>query len=214
MKDAGLKIIIIISLLILIALISLIWQMDRKINLLNNQLAVLNLKNCPATEEKSAASISTSTLIPAPTQETLVSKDNNSNVEIPASIIFSTLSSPLLLPQSPLTVTIEKFTKSPTEKTLILHLKVFTNETSSYSSLEISNLFALIDLEKSEIQKPARGKGSFNSLPPHSATPGQVIFNLEELDKDIFILRVGADENAKFYELDFNKRTYHETSVG
>lgn len=220
MKNIGFKLIGLIGLIILVVLIILVWQMDQKINLLSNQVSVLNLSNGNESTAVNDGEKITSTPAATPPKENPVPKNElaspagGSAVEIPASIIFPAVSSPLLLPQSNLTITIEKFVKSPADDTITLNLKIFTNETFSYSALEISGLFALVDLEKGEMQKPARATGSFNSLPPQSATPGQIIFNLDETSKNIFILKIGADENAKFYELDFNKRMYRETSVG
>ncbi len=133
--------------------------------------------------------------------------------DIPTSIIFSTMSSPLLLPQSNLTITLEKAGFAAADHTVTLHLKIFTSETDSFNALEPTPLFALFDKNTGELKQPAGLNGSFDSLPPRSAIPAQIIFSVPA-DQSSFIFKIGGGDQAKFYEFNFDQKTYKETTVG
>lgn len=137
--------------------------------------------------------------------------EDSESVSIPTSIIFAAQSSPLLSPQTKLTVTLENTTKAK-DGTITLNIKVFTNEAVSYSAFEPRDYFQIINLEGAD-QKAARTAGQFNSMPPKSSISGSLIFKIEPAQNTI-ILQVGPTENAVFYEFNFLKKTYKETFLG
>ncbi|MDP1706204.1 MAG: hypothetical protein Q8L36_00015 [bacterium] len=139
--------------------------------------------------------------------------DSGKTTDIPTSIIFSTLSSPLLLPQSALTITLEKASFSAINQTVTLHTKIFTSESDSFNAIEPTPLFSLFNKENGELKTPAALEGLFNQLPPRSAVPGKIVFPAEP-NQDVFIFKIGENEKAKFYEFNFKERTYKETTVG
>lgn len=133
-------------------------------------------------------------------------------IHVPAAIIFNELSSPLLQPQSSLTITVDGVTKEP-DGTLTVGVKVFTNQATSYSAIEIGRLFEIVSLEEGGNQKPLFVNGSFNSIPPKSASSGSVVFKVGTSATTI-ILQVGTVETAKFFEFNFTKKTYKEIALG
>lgn len=147
------------------------------------------------------------------TSPTPVETDPSKTTDIPTSIIFSTISSPLLLPQSNLTITLEKASFSAIDQTVSLFIKIFTSESDSFNAVEPTPLFSLFNKENGELKTPAALEGLFNQLPPRSAVPGKIIFPAEP-NQTIFIFKIGENDKAKFYEFDFNKKTYKETTVG
>lgn len=160
----------------------------------------------PITEEKPAAEKS-SPATDAANSPALKTTD------IPTSIIFPAVSSPLLQPQNTLTITLEKISFAATENIVALHLKIFTSETDSFSALEPTPLFALFDKTTGELKSPTGATGPFSSLPPRSAVAGQILF-AAPAGQNIFIFKIGAGDQTKFYEFDFEKKTYKETTVG
>jgi len=150
-------------------------------------------------------------------KETAVPTEEKTTTEkttdIPTSIIFSTISSPLLLPQSNLTVTVEKASLSKTNQTVSLNLKIFTSESDAFNAIEPTPLFAIFEKNSGELKQPIGLNGPFNQLPPRSAVSGQIIFQANS-DQNAFIFKIGENDQVKFYEFDFNKKTYRETTVG
>lgn len=151
----------------------------------------------------------TDTKTPPATTET----DSSKTTDIPTSIIFSTISSPLLLPQSNLTITLEKASLSASDQTVSLYIKIFTSESDSFNAVEPTPLFSLFNKESGELKTPAALEGLFNQLPPRSAVPGKITFPAEA-NQSVFIFKIGENDQAKFYEFDFGKKTYKETTVG
>ena len=136
---------------------------------------------------------------------------NNQDIVIPTAIIFETQSSPLLQPQTKITITVENMTKT-SDGTLTLNIKAFSNEANSYSALEPRDLFELINLE-GENQRPLQVSGQFNSIPPKNSAAGSLIFKIAP-SLDRIILQVGSGESLKFYEFNFTRKTYKETVIG
>lgn len=132
-------------------------------------------------------------------------------ISIPTGIIFKELSSALLQPQTEITVTVESLTLD-TDGTLTVSVKAFTNDATSYSAIEMSRLFEVISLTGDNV-RPLFVNGTFNSIPPKSASSGSVVFKLGAGASTV-ILQIGSIGNAKFYEFDFKKKTYKETTLG
>lgn len=132
-------------------------------------------------------------------------------ITIPTAIIFEAQSSPLLQPQTKMTVTVDNITKGD-DGIITLNLKVFSSEATSYSAFEARDFFEVVRLD-ADNQKPLKAEGQFNSIPPKSAIYGTVIFKIDTGVKTM-ILQVGSGTNLKFYEFDFEKKSYKETVIG
>ncbi|MCP6720367.1 MAG: hypothetical protein KJI72_03580 [Patescibacteria group bacterium] len=147
------------------------------------------------------------------TNEDALSQKEEKLIIIPTAIIFETLSSPLLSPQTKITVTVESVSKAE-NGTVSINIKAFTNEATAYSALELRDLFELLDLDAGGItQKLVKVEGSFDSIPPKSAVSGSVMFKIEPA-KNSIILQINYDGIIKYYELNFSNRTYKETVLG
>lgn len=138
---------------------------------------------------------------------------NNETEEatINAAILFEIQSSPILQPQTKITMLIEKVAKL-TVGTIKLSFKAFTNEATTYSTIEPRDFFELVNLT-GDNQRPLAVNGQFTSIPPKNSAAGEIIFKIEP-NQNTFILQVGDGENLKFYEFNFSKKTYKETVLG
>jgi hypothetical protein len=143
--------------------------------------------------------------VPAPQEERIS--------VIPTAIIFDTLSSPLLEPQTKITVTVESISKTE-NGSVNIDIRAFTSEADAYSALQPQNFFELIDLEAGgKTIKPVETTGAFSSIPPKSAVSGRISFKIEPT-KNSIILQVNYEDTIKYYELNFTKKTYKETVLG
>lgn len=134
-----------------------------------------------------------------------------SGIVIPTAITFNTTSSPLLLPQAPLTVAIQGATKSE-DGILTFSFKVFTYDTASYSALEVRDLFQRIRLSGPE-ERAMSITGTFTSMPPKGAISGTAQFRVDQKEQS-FIFQIGPIDDPTYYEFDFSNKTYKETTVG
>ncbi len=132
---------------------------------------------------------------------------------IPTAIIFDTISSPLLEPQTKITVTVESISKTE-NGTVSIDIRAFTSEAAAYSALQPQNFFELIDLEAGgKTIKPVKTEGAFSSIPPKSAISGRISFKIDPV-KNSIILQINYEDTIKYYELNFTKKTYKETVLG
>lgn len=136
---------------------------------------------------------------------------DTNGIIIPTAIIFETQSSPLLQPQTKMIVTVESAVKKD-DGMMVLNLKVFSSEATSYSAFEARDFFEMVRLD-TDNQKPLKAEGQFNSIPPKSAVYGTVTFKAGLTEQKI-ILQIGAGTDLKFYEFDFEKKSYKETVIG
>lgn len=157
----------------------------------------ISTQSTPAVVEKQT------TTEPAPPPKT--------DITIPTAIIFTQLSSSLLEPQTPITVTIEGVTRE-LDGTVIVGIKAYTNEAVSFSSLDVNQLFSIIDMTGTT-QKPLFVNGSFNSIPAKNVASGGLVFKTDPVRATV-ILQVGTVENARFFEFNFSTKTYRETPLG
>ena len=130
---------------------------------------------------------------------------------IPTAIVFNVLSDPRLQPQANISIVIESVSRDD-KGIVIVNIKAFTNEASSYSSLVLSNLFELVDLTSSN-KRPVDVVGKFDSLPARSVIEGSVLFNSSPSDRFI-ILQINTGDDIKHYEFDFVKGSYREAVLG
>lgn len=130
---------------------------------------------------------------------------------INAAILFTVTSSPSLQPQTKITVMIEKAAKAK-DGTIKINFKAFTNEANSYSAFEPRDFFEIINLT-GENFKPLQVNGKFDSIPPQSSVSGDAVFKIAP-DQNILILQTGSGDDLKFYEFNFLRKTYKETTIG
>ncbi len=126
-------------------------------------------------------------------------------------VLFTADSSPLLSPQTELTVVLERVTKTA-EGVVALGIKAYTNQANSYSALEPANFFEFLNPNGPNL-KPLKVRGDFNSIPPQSSVSGEVVFKVPPETKQV-ILEIGAKEGVKYYEIDFEARSYREAVLG
>ncbi len=180
-----------------------------EINTLRNEVRNLEVALEMSKKESEVISEATSTDI---REEPLMLKEEKISV-IPTAIIFETLSSPLLEPQTKITLTIESISKRGDGR-VDVHIRAFTSEATAYSAIQPQNFFELIDLAAGgQSIKPVETIGAFDSIPPKSAVSGRVTFKIAP-EKNSIILQLNYDNTIKYYELDFNKKTYKETAIG
>ncbi len=135
-----------------------------------------------------------------------------SDVVIPTAIIFQKKSSPLLSPQTDLTITIEKLVKEKGSGIVRAYIKAFTNKADSYSALEAGNLFEIIN-PSGQNQKPLKVTGNFDSIPPRSSVRGEVVFKISE-EKSEIILSVESNQGKIYYQFNFKDQSYKEAVLG
>ncbi|MDO8557400.1 MAG: hypothetical protein Q7R98_02970 [Candidatus Jorgensenbacteria bacterium] len=133
------------------------------------------------------------------------------SVSIPTAIIFTTQSSPALSPQTSITVTVED-ARRETDGTLTLDLKVFTDTASGYSAFDPKSSIEVLNLSGDNI-KATEVNGQFASIPPKSAATGNIVFQTDA-SRNTVIIQIGSGDSMKFYEFNFTKKTYKETTVG
>jgi hypothetical protein len=207
MKMNG-KILLIFFLIIILAGFYLLLDNIRSLrnDVKNLELAIEILKRNQETADNKKTEISAE-----PTTTPAITPQTENTITIPTSIIFETQSSPALEPRTKITITIESVTKTKDGR-VTLNIKAYTNEATSYSAIEIRDLFQLVNLS-GEDQKPLEINGSFQSMPPKSSVSGNAVFKIEPNQNSI-ILQVGPLENASFYEFNFLQKTYKETILG
>lgn len=187
-----------------IAVLAGFYFVLNKINVLENELANLRF---PSGENMAPEDAETAT-----GTENVIANETPNSAVIPAAIIFDVLSSPVLSPQTKITVTVEKFSRAP-DGTLSVQLKAFTNEATAYSALEPRDLFEIVDLQSGQNQRAVKTGGNFGSIPPKSSVSGELTFKTDPAKTKI-ILQINASAGLKFYEIDFTRRTYKETAIG
>lgn len=135
-------------------------------------------------------------------------------IVIPTAIIFDAQSSPALLPQATLAVTVENVTKQ-TDGTVEVNVKVFSSNASGYTALNPSDLFQVVSLEgdMQGNQLPTTTEGGFNSIPPKSVISGKITFKISPT-QPTFILQTGSGDSIKYYEFNFSSKTYKEAALG
>lgn len=131
---------------------------------------------------------------------------------IPTAIIFQTTSSPTLLPQTSITITVSSVARAD-DGTITVNFKAYTANATSYSAIDPGTLFQLVSVDGGEQHAPNSITGSFASMPPKSVVTGGVTFSSNP-SKSSVILQVGTAETARFYTFDFDTKSYRETPIG
>lgn len=133
-------------------------------------------------------------------------------ITIPTAIIFQIVSSPLLQPQTNIPIIAESVSKKR-DGQISVNVKAFTSEAEAYSAIELRDLFELIDLQ-GENQKPLQVTGGFSSIPPKSVVNGGIIFKIKPEQKTMILQIDMGGDRVKYYEFNFEKKTYKETVIG
>lgn len=175
---------------------------------LNPQRTVSPGSGQPAASSSAMGAPSSS--IPTPQPEP--APGNPAATSIPTAIIFQTMSSPTLLPQTSITLAVQSVSRAP-DGTLTVSFKAYTNLATSYSAIDPSTLFQVIPTNTGTNQAPNGVNGSFSSMPPKSVVSGSVTFTTDP-SKNSVILQMGTADTATFYTFDFAGKTYKETPIG
>jgi hypothetical protein len=134
------------------------------------------------------------------------------NITIPTAILFEAQSSPLLSPQTKITIALEKVIKEKETGIIKVNIKAYTNKAESYSALDAGNLFEILN-PSGKNQKPLKVKGNFDSIPPKSFVTGEITFKVSP-EQDSIILLIESEDGENYYKFDFNNRKYEETIMG
>lgn len=177
---------------------------------MNYQLASQSANNANPSSPSAPEALSSPTSS-TNNQNTLTDQPAANGIAIPTGIIFTASSSPMLQPQASITVTIDSITQK-SDGTILFSVKAFTDQSSSYSAIDLGDLMQLVNLN-GDNRKANDIKGAFNSMPPGSAVTGSLSFQGSPNQNSI-ILQIGQDNNLKFYEINFLKGTYKETVIG
>lgn len=137
--------------------------------------------------------------------------DPEGAVRIPTAIIFQARSSPILSPQSDLTVIVNSATKSK-DGDLIFNLKVFTDKASAYSRFDAVNTFEIVNMAGAN-QRPLRSAEAFDSIPAKNAAEGNITFKVGA-DQDEVILQINTVDDIIFYKFKFKERNYEKVILG
>lgn len=211
------KVYIVFGVLILIIIIGFYFMVN-KLNSLNQTIQNLQNQNQPSQNQKNqtilpdlSSSTNNNNQSPAPTSSSPT--NTSSLIDIPTSIIFTASSSPLLTPQTALTITIQDVSEA-SDGTITVNIKVFANNATSYSALDAQNDFQLVDTTGGgNNQNPLAVSSQLNAIAPQNAVTGSVTFKTNPGNANI-ILQVGSGDQIKFYQFNFANQTYKETILG
>ncbi|MEX1014651.1 MAG: hypothetical protein WDZ80_05830 [Candidatus Paceibacterota bacterium] len=180
------------------------WIISSNINEVNNNISNLDNKLEPLYREYNAVG-------PNGSGNTEDDSDDNEVQSISTAIIFEKESSPLLSPQTNLTITVENISKDE-EGLVNVSFRVFTKEASSYSAFDSVNTFEAV-IMGGQSQKPLKTNGPLDSMPPQSVVNGEASFKIEG-NSDEFILQINSSDEIKFYLFNFEESSYEETALG
>lgn len=130
---------------------------------------------------------------------------------VPTAILMDVQSSPILLPQTNLTLSVESINKN-SNNTISINFKIYTSKATGNSSIDPAKIFSIVALDSDNIES-FKTNGQFSSIPPKSVISGSVLFRISQAQNTI-ILQVGYGENTKFYEVNFSEKSYKETFIG
>ncbi len=130
---------------------------------------------------------------------------------INTSIVFSLESSPLLRPVTDLVFHVEKVFFNP-QGLLQVQIRVWNNESSTYSATEPEEIFEIVRFESSNLNVK-KTEGPFSSIPPGGEIRGAIIFSLPE-KSSTFILQIKTKNDLRFYEFNFENLSYKEVVLG
>ena len=165
-------------------------------------------KNNTASSTDTTTTTSTSS-VEAKNPDTTAKED--AGTEISTAIMFEATSTTALLPQTTVTVTVESVIKYA-DGTVAVNMRAFTSKASSYAAFDPKSVIQILNLDGNN-QTASDITGKFDSIPPKSASSGTL--NFKGLSgRNTIVLQIGTGETMKFYEFDFLKKTYEETTVG
>ncbi|MEW6617084.1 MAG: hypothetical protein AB1333_01545 [Patescibacteria group bacterium] len=130
---------------------------------------------------------------------------------VPTAILMDVQSSPTLLPQTNLSLSVESISKN-SNNTLSINFKIYTNKATGNSSIDPSKIFSIVALDGNNIES-FKTNGQFSSIPPKSMISGSILFRISQAQNTV-ILQIGYGENIKFYEVNFSEKSYKETVIG
>ncbi len=154
-----------------------------------------------------AASSSTQT---QPTSPTSSAQQPVSGLVIPSAISFTALSSPLLTPQSDISVTLNSVAKLD-DGSVALSITASAPQAQNYTALEPKALFSIVNGQNTIY--PSGVSQGFDSLAPRGSVTGTVTFSPAGFGNAI-ILKIDAEDGSSYYEFNFATQTYKPASLG
>lgn len=191
----------------------LFYFIFNQLNILDSQVKNVELNLELALRSDVATSTVSSTSMSASTDTT----NNPPVVEqgggsiIPTGIILNATSSPLLQPQATIVLIVQDVAKQ-TDGKIFVHLKASTEKAQSYSAIDPKEFFQLVSLS-SDNQQALAVDGAWNSMPPQGTVQGTVMFQIDPSQTSV-ILQTGKGDAVKFYQFDFQTKTYKEVVLG
>ncbi len=137
--------------------------------------------------------------------------EQGGSIVIPTGIVFNATSSPLLQPQAIITLIVQDVAKQ-TDGKVFVHLKASTEKAQSYSAVDPKEYFRLVSLT-SDNQQALAADGAWSSMPPQGTVQGTLMFQIDPSQTSL-ILQVEKGEEVKFYQFDFQTKTYKEVVLG
>ncbi len=159
-----------------------------------------------------ATSTASSTIPPLPTGDANPPiTEQGESIAIPTGIVFNATSSPLLQPQATIVFIVQDVAKQADGKVFV-HLKASTERAQSYSAIDPKDFFQLVSLS-SDNQRALGVDGAWSSMPPQGTVQGTLMFQVDPSQTSL-ILQVGKGDAIKFYQFDFQTKTYKEVVLG
>jgi hypothetical protein len=183
----------------------------RQLNVI--QQVVLNTPANNSQPVVTPAATSSGNQVPSstPTNTPPAGKNIAGVVSIPTGIIFTVSSSPVLQPQTNVTVTITSVTQAA-DGTVTVNLKAYTNQTTSYSALNPADFLQIVNLS-GDNETIVSTTGNWNSMPPQGVTTGTAVFKVSP-NTNTLILQIGDPTSAEYYQFDFANQNYKQTVLG
>ncbi len=183
----------------------------RQLNVI--QQVVLNTPANNSQPVVTPAATSSGNQVPSSTPTNTPPAGNNPAgvVSIPTGIIFTVSSSPVLQPQTNVTVTITSVTQAA-DGTVTVNLKAYTNQTTSYSALNPADFLQIVNLS-GDNETVVSTTGNWNSMPPQGVTTGTAVFKVSP-NTNTLILQIGDPTSAEYYQFDFANQSYKQTVLG
>ncbi len=171
----------------------------------------LNLELALKSDIATSTVSSTAPSLPASGTNNPPITEQGENIIIPTGIVFNATSSPLLQPQATIVLIVQDVAKQADGKVFV-HLKASTERAQSYSAIDPKDFFQLVSLS-SENQRALAADGAWSSMPPQGTVQGTLMFQVDPSQTSL-ILQVGKGDAIKFYQFDFQTKTYKEVILG
>jgi hypothetical protein len=159
-------------------------------------------------------SLQTNSNLPTPTpvdnSNTETKNTNTGNeIKIPSTIVFELKANPEKKISSDIILNIDSGTLSGSTLTFVI--KAISLDATSSFSFSPKDLIQIVSLD-GDNQKASSISGEFSNIQPKTTVEGMVVFRAES--PKIVILQVGYGDDIRFFEFNFETKTYKEVQLG